>query len=552
MRIGKQNISIILLLIFVGVISGLRSYYRLPSGDELLYQYVWEKDDPSYMWAPEHRFERKISSFQDVLQTQKIHYIQVNGRAIIHTIEQSFTGHEGLFCIINALFFILFLYLIVNFTSQYKSGYFTWIITACVLLWLFPYKESLWVSINYATNYLWSATLGMLVLYLHEQISEGKKINKLLLVLIGLIFGWSHEGFVVTIGGGLFIFYCFNFKLWKDRVRWLTIPMWFSAIFLIFAPGNFNRYYAAPVSESARIINAITGVFDNFSHLWLMNILLATGLIMVLCGKRQKIVVFVKQNTILFIMLLTGMAFSLIAHTSPYSHTPTELICFLLLLRLLEHLKTPVAWRITISTVLTLCLLIWGVSVARDTRNNFLMQERVRAQYLQSSNGIIEIFPSPTSWITHDFMRTWDRTRTGYNFPKESFGSVYFKGEKDVYPLNSADYKAIHDTTLIFTTENQLWDNVPVYRVPGGEILWIDQTKLNENTQLEATLKPVNWLDEDVPFFVRFKFLLAPNSYPKTEKVSFEKMPLPNSADSIMYVSDKELGLRHIESIHIK
>lgn len=552
MRNKTVNTLIIVLLLFVGTVTALRAYYRLPVGDELIYQYVWEKDDPTWLWDPHHRFERKISSFQDVLQTQKTHYFEVNGRALVHTLEQSFTGHELLFSIVNALVFILLLTLIVRYTNGKQHGYFTWIVTACVLLWLFPLRESLWVSINYAPNYLWSAMFGVLVLWLLKLITAGTKVNKFILVIVGLIFGWSHEGFVITIAGGIFIYYCFNFKLWKGLIRWLTIPMWFSSLFLIFSPGNLNRYFFAPVSEQSRLLNSILSAIDNYSYLWLMNILLFIGIVLLLCGKKRKVWQFIKQNSLLFIILITGLLFQLFAHTETHSHTPTELICTLILIKSISSITISRKYRIPLDVILTSALCVWGLLVVKDTRNNFKLQQRILAQYLSTTDGFVEIPPSPTSWLTRKFVRTWDRYHYSFQFPVPSFESVYFQGDKTLYLLNPADYQAVHNPSTIFTTENQLWKNIPVYRVPGGIVMWIDSKGLSKGEQLEATLKPASWLDEEVPFPVRLKFLLMPSDLPSTAKIHIDKFPIPYSSDSISWVSEKELGLRHIESIHKK
>ena len=58
---------IISLVAMCAVFFFLRSYWHELASDELLYQYVWEEDDPTNLWNPEHRFERIISSPGEIL-----------------------------------------------------------------------------------------------------------------------------------------------------------------------------------------------------------------------------------------------------------------------------------------------------------------------------------------------------------------------------------------------------------------------------------------------------------------------------------------------------
>lgn len=60
---------IALLMLCVAVAFFFRCYWHELSGDELRYQYVWEADDSLSMWTKGHRYERKIGSLADIVQS---------------------------------------------------------------------------------------------------------------------------------------------------------------------------------------------------------------------------------------------------------------------------------------------------------------------------------------------------------------------------------------------------------------------------------------------------------------------------------------------------
>jgi hypothetical protein len=73
-----------------------------------VYEYICDGDKQADFWADDKCLE-KVQTFGDVFKSQINHYKHVNGRFIVHTIEQSFCGVIGLdtYYVINALMFAL-------------------------------------------------------------------------------------------------------------------------------------------------------------------------------------------------------------------------------------------------------------------------------------------------------------------------------------------------------------------------------------------------------------------------------------------------------------
>lgn len=260
----------IVLIAFVAIVFFIRCYKHVHSGDELLYEYVWEKGDTKDLWQKGHRFERKVETLGNIIQTQVIHYKLVNGRSIVHAVEQAFTDHDISFSVINTIVFLMFVTLIVKYVSRTVDfkNYALWLAVILVVLLLFPYQQSLWTSVNYGINYLWTSAMavGMLILW------DGVEYNKIpakynvLLVIYGLVFGWTHEAFVIGLAGGMFLFYCLNFKLYRQQKLLLTIPFWISACVMIFSPGNMIRFFGKNGNSGGFLVKLSNG-FDNLLHL---------------------------------------------------------------------------------------------------------------------------------------------------------------------------------------------------------------------------------------------------------------------------------------------
>lgn len=123
---------------------------------------MWEADDSLSMWTKGHRYERKIGSLADIVQSQKKHYFKANGRTLVHSAEQAMSGRRGFvfFCFFNTAVFLTFIWLVVRYTCDAVP----WILAVLALLYLMPFQRTLWTSINYGPNYLWPSVLTVALL----------------------------------------------------------------------------------------------------------------------------------------------------------------------------------------------------------------------------------------------------------------------------------------------------------------------------------------------------------------------------------------------------
>lgn len=515
---------IVLLCAVIGVIFAVRCYNRELSGDELLYQYVWEEDDPTWLWSMDHRFERKVSSWADIWQTQVRHYFEVNGRSVVHTIEQAFTGHLLAFSIVNTCVFLLFVWLIVCYVApkSKRDSFALWLSVFMVLLLLFPYQESLWISVNYGLNYLWPATMAVAVLILWDKISSGRLPRKYdaAVAILAFVFGWTHEGFVVGVAGGMFLYYCFNFKAMRGQILYLVIPMWVSAAIMLLSPGNFLRFFGQGDESSPRIMGRLLmGISDSFMCPVSMTLIIMI-IVMLAAGRREMVKKFLKDNIKTVLCFCITFVFILFANTRLYSHCFVELTALLLIWKFVcrQNRRMP-KWTKILSAVVALLFIAQQTVVARDTIMLCKYHHQKVREYIEAPDEIISYSTDFISPLSRPFVRIWGGTDKTYHSLH-----VYKPGRNWPTLLKDADMTAVKNPDRFFVPENKVEGNAPVYYGKGGNYYWVKSSELPEGRTIEADLYPVDWKRDDVSFLIRMNFMLFPGKYEKTMSLRIDTL----------------------------
>lgn len=521
-------ISIVALLCFVSSIFFIRCYYHELSADELLYQYVWEKDDPTNPWSIHHDFERKVSNISEIIQTQYIHYLEINGRAVVHSIEQAFTDSMLAFGVINTLVFLLFVWLITYYVShkRFSRNYALWAGVIMSLLLLFPFQQSLWTSVNYSPNYLWPATMSMIILILWDKIVAHRISSKwnIPIIIFAAVFGWTHEGFVVGISGGMFIYYCLNFKEFRGQALCLAIPMWITAAIMVFSPGNLSRFFgkAGRVGPpiSARIIDGV----DNFLHLPFFCALVLCVLILLATHYRKSLSAFARANFRLLLVLCVAGVFTLIAHTKPYSHTLVELISFILILRYIARFPFVHGRSVKILfAVLTLLFIPQQILLARDTITNADLQKTAREMYVKSPDGLTILDYPDISALSVPYIRIWEYNNALFTLYADAMNGVYSAGQKPPVFVMSGELDAVADPGEFFNPENRYPGNAPVYKADNGYYLWIHPDSVPLSSKVKVNYYPVDY-KHDLPYLVRLKLILFGGNHPTSDVVEIDSV----------------------------
>ena len=512
-RFSYQLWAIIFLSV-VAVVMWIINYYRVPIGDECIYEYVWEEDDPYIPYEPGHRYERKISNLEEVVQTQVIHYQKINGRALIHFIEQCFTGHKLLFSVCNTLLFLLFVALLISIISNGKAkGLKAFPLLVLILIGAYFLPERIWLftSINLSPNYVLPSVLAMTLLIISDKI-DAKNIDSkynALIAFLALIFGWTHESFVVGIGGGLFFYYLFNKRVFNRQQLWIFIPMFLTGILLIFAPGNFIRYVSAENPNRIALLNYLFGWMKNLLELWILRFLIIGCLMLIICGKWQQLKGFIKTNSKLAWVFLIAFIFSMIANTGPRSNMVTELIGLILILRyiygntnILRHKYAYVASAI-LSVLISAYLIYFAKIFIADSE----YKQKVLKEWNESWDGLVKY-----EGIKAENIFYWGNSL--HNPPLESTGKPFLV-------MNSIDYQAVECPEKFFIPQNKIAGSAMAYSHEESPYVWLVPHSYDSTQRIEVEYYPVN-LSDNIPLRFKLRPVLTPHEFSNKEIVKVD------------------------------
>lgn len=522
----SNKILICSLLLFVTIVFGIRCFYQEPIGDEVCYEYVWETDDPTSLWDENHRFERKVSNFNEIVQSQIIHYKIANGRSLVHAGEQAFTDNLLAFSIVNSLIWVGGILLIGIYCIPSKRRYWfpLWLIIVIILIYLFPVPY-LWTSINLAPNYLWPSLLSVIMLLVWDRI-ETKKLKSRwlpLVILLSAIFGWTHEGFVIGVGGGIFVYYCFNIKKINLQILCLAIPMYVSGAIMVFSPGNIYRFFGDKLDTTGikdKFINGLV-IFGESILFW---IFLLCFVFVIYTKGRKYIFDFIYKNLKLSLVIFTSIVFSLFANTLTHS---ISYVLFFLMLLFLKGLFTQnyiYSNNVLIGSFLIAIIFILNqIFIAHDEIKNFKFQHSVIERYKESESGVVEFNEPKFSFFTTPFIRKWNLNEIRAWSKYDIWNKAYSKGKKSPLFLYPDEYKVISDSGSFFIENNRIPGNANAYRSDDGQWIWIHPSNKMDEKSIQASLYPVDFNHKDnVMFLNRIKFALFPKGYSQHEILYYD------------------------------
>lgn len=213
----KKNIYFSLfILVCVGVFVFICSQNVLWIGDDWQYGYIFENGlDPHRMSDP-----RPIDSFQDVIFSQINHYSTTNGRVLAHTLVQSSCGLWGqtVFSFLNACIYICFILLLMNICGMKLESLKATISATTIILISFPTKMVPSTQIGY----IWGAALILAFIKLFFTHRQDSIVCLVLIFLVSLCAGNSHEAYSIGISVALIIYWGLNFRQFSAR-QWVMI-----------------------------------------------------------------------------------------------------------------------------------------------------------------------------------------------------------------------------------------------------------------------------------------------------------------------------------------
>lgn len=520
----NQKTYIILLLIITGVFFFLRSVNRNLLGDEVTYCYIFEKVGAFNCDSD----SREINTFSDILESQRNHYNIVNGRALIHTIEQFFSGIASIdiFYVLNTFVFIFTIILFVKIMFNHMDRYKYWIFTIVIFLYLFPEQSNLWVSINFSLNYLWPLCVSLLFIYHWKKLRTNVALSRrwaMLLPLIGFVTGWSHEAFVVPLATITFIYYCYNYKNFSYKVALLVLPFWIGAALLVFAPGNFVRLQN---NTNGGVVEILKNLLLNPFTLKLLPIFIF--LLLVTSFKRLiNLKEFFKNNYVTVGLFIISLLFVLVLRLVPgRTYIAVEFYSLILLVKLLKVInfrnKIILQCIKPICIIITVLFIIHQYFVCEASILEKKLQDKFISQYKESVDGVAIYDYNNYGGIINPYIRHFNLeigSNPDCNYFKETLELYHTSKEKRLIPISSADYELISNYEDYINDEEKIMYSGPFYSIKGCEYAWALADSVRKEDVFEIYFTPVSFSDE-VPILMKFKRFIYPSSYSNKDKVT--------------------------------
>lgn len=413
-------------LLIIGIIFYLMNCFTPLYSDDWHYCFVYGTTEP-------------IKSLSDILKSQYIHYFEMNGRFIPHFFVQFFDGIAGKewFNIINAIVFIIFLHLLTITINDKTNNKFATLSTAIFLLFLLiPGFKNCFLWMSGACNYLWSATFLLFFNYLLTKDIPKKYFP--LLFIYGWSCGWTHEGLVIGLLVGYFLYYIIlKNKIYTSNYFLLT-GFIIGSIFLIFSPASINRAlsHSAPLQEPLLIIRGYLVALlsmDNTRMLPLFIILLYA------IRKKIHFKQYLTNNIVWISAIISLFIFILFTkHASAHSRFGFELYALILITPIIVQLKLPnkIYYSINVSIIIGLSFYILPANaenyqeysrvteILKNTNSELITTKNKRYNTIHNRFNIYYITPKDSEHYNCFIPNNWENSMIATYFNKR--GGVIF------------------------------------------------------------------------------------------------------------------------------
>ena len=390
-----------------------------------------------------------VKSFSDILHRQYHDYFVINGRVISQSIVQLFCGLTGkkVFNIFNALMYALLVLLIVTHIKPRTSSpnvIIAFLYSFFLCWFILPDQYITTLIIAGSLNYLWASviTLGYILLFWNFIVPTNipSRLYLSLIFIISFISGAFVEMYAVCILPGLVIWLAVNkIKLNKSIISSL-LGLSAGVLFVVLAPGNFNRINQGTQSIQHKILafisNFLNETFIVFLTILIIALILYGGLV------RRRLCEFVKENIFYFSAILFSLMFIFIS-CAGWSRTffAVYIFSFILVLKFLKSLNIP---KFINFTVIFLIIVWFGYdfynefNALRNNKNNYdsLVNQlnnkdtdvifNVPRRVMTRKNNTVILSLSGNSWMNTSFSAFHDHKPIAY-MSKELYDSLFIK-----------------------------------------------------------------------------------------------------------------------------
>jgi len=381
MKAKTHNYIFCIFLLCVATIIFLLTYLTPMASDDWNYVFIFGTD-------------QYIHNLWDVLQSQYTHYMEWNGRCVVHTLVQTVDSLLGknVFNVLNTVMFVVFLYAIaINVTDDKKQYYKVFSLAFILIFLLYPGFDLgvLWLTGSF--NYMWSATALLFFNFLIEKKNLSNKAN-LPLFLGGFLCGWTNEAFVVGLAGAYFIYYLFHRKSLTTQRRFMLAGFFIGMLLLVFAPGSIHR----ALDNGPRF--TLVTMFQSFMSMSNLRITFILLLLVPLLAITKQIQIkqwFRDEQVFIIAMFISFVFVWFTRHFTAHSRFGIELFALMLIMRSIpwKKMNSDMEIVITVANAITIILGIMAIhanykcslenqrELSQIQRHDYPIQTRMASYY---------------------------------------------------------------------------------------------------------------------------------------------------------------------------
>ncbi len=327
--------------------------------DDYIYKFIFERNsDP----------ETPVNTIEDICLSQYNHYFTANGRIIVHFIAQLFSGILGknLFNTANAIVFCALLYYF--YLSSNKNLMLLSISTFLLFAFIPVFNEThLWMTGS--INYMWSALIVLMFLYYFNRLKcKPIKWRMSILLILGVITGWFHEGVTFPLALGVVVYIIIYRKtIFRSAAIFLALGFVIGGFLCALSPGTIGR--ASINGDFSLTSKLITGVYL-FFKLKLVFILCILILFRKTVGLKMPVKVWVKENILVIVALISSFGIIFSGHSTSRVLFGLEFFALILIIQFLFQIKFSKRKQRLFTTISVIGLIvIFGLTLPYSVKN---------------------------------------------------------------------------------------------------------------------------------------------------------------------------------------
>ena len=513
-----------------------------------LFPYI--NDDFFYRYIVMYNLDSPIESIKDIFRSQYLHYHNINGRSIIHAVEQLvlwLSPDKQLFNILNATVWSMLLCSIVIFAiPRDKRSWVYWLLAIVYLRFLSPDNSYLpfWASGSF--NYYWMMLAAVAFLYVYRDNHRNCTPYRYPLCFIfTVLIGWSHETLITGIIAATLVEYIIQ-KQYKSPLHTiLLIGLIIGYSIMFFAPGNFVKLEAISQGKGTSFIILALATAAQCKMIIVLLLMLCYGYI----KQRENTLKFIANNRFLIITSAVDMLFCMMIGVGGRAIFFAETIAFIVIMRYLsffvrEFNTASYKWTIPILTL----LIAYETCYACNWAKIYVPINKAIETYInQDSNTdyIISDIKHPSTITASTIMSSHDFWSEQYDFG--TFSAIH-KHTFRILPTQV--YQLITDDK-VFSPENRLTSGLEFYTLDSIDYLIMPCDTIAQQGQYIFNLHTPSSLDPDINWGGKLRRWIVPESYPTTSTATnYSANPaLPFTIDSKQYIILQKPRYRRVKSV---